>query len=372
VTDVLIVGGGPAGASLAILLARAGLRVELLDRARFPRDKVCGEGLMPAGVAALARCGVAAAGHPFRGVRYHCGGVSVAGPFPDHGGTPALGLGVRRYHLDHALWQAAAATPGVQAFAGVDVREVIIEAGRAAGVRTTAGDRPATLIVAADGVHSRIRKQLGLDRPARQSRAGLRRHFQLAAGQTPPEWVDVYLGHGSEVYVTPVGPSEVQVALLSSHGIRKDQYARIVTSHPRLASLLDGAAPSSELAGMHPLSGSARQGFAPGCVLVGDAAGFIDPVTGGGITQALTSSELLAHTLAANFPPSPATLEAFERKRHYLLADYRRLTSLVLGMAGRPFLTASMVRLMRLWPALFSHAIGVSGGIRRLLPGLPA
>jgi 2-polyprenyl-6-methoxyphenol hydroxylase-like FAD-dependent oxidoreductase len=91
VTDVLIAGGGPAGSSLAILLARAGLCVELHDRARFPREKVCGEGLMPAGVAALGRLGVTVEGRPFRGVRYHCGELSVEGEFPGSAGTPARG-----------------------------------------------------------------------------------------------------------------------------------------------------------------------------------------------------------------------------------------------------------------------------------------
>jgi menaquinone-9 beta-reductase len=372
VTDVLIAGGGPAGSSLAILLARAGLCVELHDRARFPREKVCGEGLMPAGVAALGRLGVTVEGRPFRGVRYHCGELSVEGEFPASAGTPAMGLGVRRYRLDRALWQAAAVTDGVRAFEGSEVEAVIVEAGRVVGARTTEGERRARLLVAADGVHSRIRKQLGLDCGGRRDRSGIRRHFQLAAGKEPPEWVDVYLGGASEVYVTPVGQREIQVALLTSEEVRKDDYARVIGGHRRLAELLAGASPASELAGMHPLSGAARRGFAAGCVLLGDAAGFMDPVTGGGMTQALMSSELLARSLAGRFPPAEAGLEEFERKRRKMLADYRRLTAIVLGMAGRPMVAASMIRLMRLWPALFSHAIGVSGGIRRLIPGLPA
>lgn len=371
-TDVLIAGGGPAGSSLAILLARAGLCVELHDRARFPREKVCGEGLMPAGVAALARLGVTVEGRPFRGVRYHCGDLFAEGEFPRSAGRPAMGLGVRRHRLDRALWQAAAAADGVQAFEGSEIEAVITESGRVVGARTAEGERRAKLVVAADGVHSRIRRQLGLDCTRRKHRSGIRRHFQLAEGKEPPDWVDVFLGGGSEVYVTPVGRREIQVAVLASEAVRKDDYARVIAGHRPLRALLEGASPASELAGMHPLSGAARRGFVPGCVLLGDAAGFMDPVTGGGMTQALMSSDLLAGSLSGRFPPAEADLERFDRKRRRMLADFRRLTAIVLGMAGRPMLATSMIRLMRYWPALFSHAIGVSGGIRRLIPGLAA
>ncbi len=370
-TDVLIAGGGPAGSSLAILLARAGLSVELHDCARFPREKVCGEGLMPAGLAVLGRLGVKAEGRPFRGVRYHSGAMSVEGEFPAFKGVPALGLGVRRYHLDQALWQAASAEGGVQAFEESEVEEAIVEWGRVAGARTRHGERRARLVVAADGVHSRLRRQLGLDGGAKSGRSGMRRHFLLGNGVEPPEWVDIYLDGRCEVYLTPVGRREVQVAVLASNGLRKSDYQRVVMSHRSLAAFLDGASPAGDLAGMYPLSGTARRGFAPGCVLLGDAAGFIDPVTGGGMTQALMTSELLAAHLACRFPPGEADLENFDRERRKMLADYRRLTSIVLGMAERPILAVAMVRLMRAWPALFSHAIGVTGGVRRLIPGLP-
>lgn len=370
-TDVLIGGGGPAGASLAILLARAGLSVELHDRARFPREKVCGEGLMPAGVAVLRRLGVAVEGRPFRGVRYHSGDVSAAGEFPRVDGALAMGLGVRRHRLDHALWQAASAQAAVQTIEASKVEGVILEAGRVAGLRTAHGERRARLVIAADGVHSRIREQLGLDGGVGSDRSGLRRHFRLAEGIAPSEWVDVYLCSGYEVYVTPVGRREIQVAVLGPKGASKDDYARAAVGHPDLARLLEGAEPSSDLAGMYPLAGSARRGFAPGCVLLGDAAGFLDPVTGGGMTQALMSAELLAAQLDTGFPPTEADLERFDRDRRKMLSDYRRLTSFVLGVARRPALAMQMVRLLRAWPALFSHAIGVSGGVRKLIPGLP-
>jgi hypothetical protein len=89
------------------------------------------------------------------------------------------------------------------------------------------------------------------------------------------------------------------------------------------------------------------------------------------MTQALMSSELLAAHLAGRSPADEANLARFDRERRRMLADYRRLTSIVLSMAKRPALAIAMVRLMQACPALFSHAIGVSGGVRRLIPGLP-
>src|SRR5688572_21078133 len=112
--DVLIAGGGIAGSALAIMLGRAGLTVELFERGHFPREKACGEGLMPAGVGVLTRLGLAEAvgGAPFYGVRYYADGLVAEGRFPAIAGVPATGRGQRRRQLDQVLFAAAAATPG--------------------------------------------------------------------------------------------------------------------------------------------------------------------------------------------------------------------------------------------------------------------
>ncbi len=125
--DVLIAGGGIAGSALAILLGRRGLTVELFERARFPREKPCGEGLMPAGVAVLQRLGLAEAvgGAPFYGVRYHLGDRTAEGRFPEIAGVPVAGRAQRRKRLDYALFQAAAVTPGVTAHTGTLVEALL-------------------------------------------------------------------------------------------------------------------------------------------------------------------------------------------------------------------------------------------------------
>ena len=134
-TDVLVAGGGVAGSTLAIALGRAGLRVELFERGEFPREKPCGEGLMPAGVAVLERLGLAGriGGTPISGVRYHFRDRIAAGPFPSVEGRAATGLAQRRHVIDRVLFETAAATPGVEVRTRATVSAPIVEGGRVTG-----------------------------------------------------------------------------------------------------------------------------------------------------------------------------------------------------------------------------------------------
>lgn len=374
VTDVLIVGGGVAGSSLALHLGRLGLEVELLERGTYPREKACGEGLMPAGVAALGRLGVEVEGARFRGVRYHLGALEAAGAFPRAAGTPAYGLGIRRRVLDEALFRAASRF--VRAECGVRVEGVVMDRGRVAGVKAGGAERRARLVVAADGVHSPVRNALNLSAPVRRKRTGVRAHFRLAPGAPAAEWVDIHLEGGREIYVTPLPRNEVLVAMLAGaegdFPAPRSGFAGAVRSNRAIAALLEGAEQISEAVGMTPLAGRAARRVLPGLALLGDAAGFIDPVTGGGMSQALLSAELLAAHLARKFPPGIEELEAFDRARERLLADYRILTAMVLRMAGREIPSRIALRALRALPGLFSYLVGVSGGVRRLIPVSPA
>ncbi len=365
-TDVLIAGGGPAGSSLAIGLGRAGYSVELHEKSSFPRDKPCGEGLMPAGVAALDRLGLRVEGAEFLGIRYHHEGLTAEGWFPKVAGMPEHGLCVRRLVLDRALFGAAARTPGVRAFEGSVVEALVFRSGAVCGARVNRTDRPARLVVAADGVHSRLRRLLGLEQLKSGTRYGLVAHFGLASGVHPGEFVDVYLGKRHEVYVGPLPGRELLVAMLAWRDWEGGGFMRTVSMHPRLAGILRGAKLLGEIKGVSPLSGEARARAVPGCVLLGDAAGFTDAVTGGGMTQALLSAELLAAHLQKRFSADVEDLLVFDRARQRMLADYRRLTAIVLAAAARPFVIPAMLRVLKAWPGLFSHAVGVSGGMRRL------
>jgi flavin-dependent dehydrogenase len=370
--DVLIAGGGIAGSGLAILLGRCGLTIELFERAQFPREKPCGEGLMPAGVGVLCRLNLAEAvgGAPFYGVRYYFGERVAEGRFPEIAGVPLAGRAQRRKRLDHALFQAAAATPGVKARTGALVEAPLIENGRVAGLLVNGEAHCARLVVAADGAHSRIRHQLGLNLPSRRKRLGVRAHFRMAAGQPQPPWVDVFAGRGYELYVAPLPERELVVAALADSQVWGDSAERAFhrwwRAEPRLASRLEGAEQVSPLMGSSPLTGRARIGVAPGVVLLGDADGFCDPITGGGMTQALVSAELLARFVVRDPERQEEWLGEFERARRRMLRDYRMLTQMVLWVADHRRLATALLFALKNSPKVFSHLVGVSGGVTQL------
>src|SRR3954470_2129243 len=215
---------------LAILAGRAGMTAHLFDAARFPRDKACGEGLMPAGVGVLQRAGLCeqVGGVRFGGVRYRGFDIVAETAFParprargadrSNGMAPAaFGLGQRRLVLDQALLAAARATPNVSVFEDARVEEVVRRAGRAVGLRIGGRDVRGRVIVGADGARSRVRVSLGLQAPPPlHPRWGVRVHFRLApdAGRAPADRVEIFVGAGHEIYVTPLPNDEVLVAAL--------------------------------------------------------------------------------------------------------------------------------------------------------------
>jgi 2-polyprenyl-6-methoxyphenol hydroxylase-like FAD-dependent oxidoreductase len=376
--DVLIAGAGPAGASLAIMLGRAGLSVELYDARSFPREKPCGEGIMPSGVAVLARLGLldAVGGTRVVGVRYHGWGLAAASPFPSVDGAPATMLAQRRLRLDAALVTAARATPGVRVFEDASVEGALVERGRATGLLVGGDLRRGGLVVGADGLGSRVRRSLGLDgraRPAstsrtsRASRVGLRAHFRLAAGRPAPDHVEIFVAGGRELYVAPLPEREVLVAALSEPGALGGQarsaMARWIAETPRLAELLDGAEPLTDVAGRAPVTGRARAGFAPGAVLLGDAARATDPLTAGGICHALVTAERLAAIVPRALAEGDAPLRRFDAERRRLLRAPALLTDGLLALMYRPVLARVTLRTMRRFPGLMRSLLGVAAGI---------
>lgn len=376
--DVVIAGGGPAGAALAMLAGRAGFSVAIFDSARFPRDKACGEGLMPAGAAALERLGLGdvTGGVRIEGIRYRGFGMVAETAFPPLRATPnvpAYGLGQRRLVFDQALWQAARATANVRAFEQAPVDDVVFRGGRAIGLQVGGQTVMAGVVVGADGARSAVRRASGLDQPsAVRPRWGLRMHFRLALDQAPPSFVEVFVGERHELYLTPLPGNEVMVALLSEPGGGDAPAAAVLRAfierHPALSARLRGAEPVSVARGRAPLAASARAGVAPGLVLLGDAAGFTDPLTGGGMAQALLSAELLARYLPrALAERDDEWLWRFDRRRRAMLRDYVWLTRVLVQAARRPWLSRATLGGMRAFPAFMRHLVGVAAGTRPLL-----
>ncbi|HZG05928.1 MAG TPA: FAD-dependent monooxygenase [Streptomyces sp.] len=312
--DLLVAGGGPAGLAAAVHGALAGMETVVVEPREAPVDKACGEGVMPSGVRALRELGVdlgPAGGRELRGIRYLDGARSVQAAF--RGGT---GLGVRRTALHRALWLRAAAL-GVRIVPGRvgDVRQED-------GAVSAAGWR-ARWMIAADGLHSPVRRALGLQaRRCGTRRYGLRRHYRVAPWT---DFVEVHWSARGEAYVTPVGEELVGVAVLSPVRCGFDAH---LERFPGLAARLAGP-PAGAVRGAGPLRQRVRRRVAGRVLLVGDAAGYVDALTGEGVALALASAEAAVRCLAAG---RPAAYEAAWRR---LSRRHRLLTTALVQAAGR-------------------------------------
>lgn len=330
--DLLVVGGGPAGLATAIHAARANLSTVVVEPRSAPIDKACGEGLMPGAVAALAELGVSVDGFPFRGIRYIDGSTSARALFR-HG----PGLGVRRTELHRALTNRATAL-GIPILAR-KVDEVVQdgESVRAAGLR-------ARYLAAADGLHSPIRRGLGLARPSpRPHRYGLRAHFAVAPWD---DCVQVHWAPHAEAYVTPVGPTLVGVAILTTD---RRPFADQLTLFSTLCDRV--GAPTGTVRGAGPLRQRVARRVAGRILLVGDAAGYVDALTGEGIAVALAAARELVRCVVRDEPA------AYETAWYRVSRTYRLLTEALVRARGAPRFAERIVPAAARLPRLFTAAV---------------
>lgn len=331
--DVLVVGGGPAGLAVAIGAARAGMDVLVCERRDGPIDKACGEGLMPAAVASLRRLGVDVPGQPIRGIRYLDATRCATAQFR-HG----PGRGVRRTVLHETLRDAALA-------AGVTICHRAIETIHQDADRVSADGIRARYLVGADGLHSRVRVAAGLDLPARgRPRWGLRRHFAVPAA----DLVEVHWAAGSEAYVTPVAQDIVGVAVLSA---ARGSFDEQLGAFPWLLERLAGAEPVSQVRGAGPLRQRTRGRVAGRVLLVGDAAGYVDALTGEGVAVSLATAEALVRCLVEDRP------DRYERAWSRMTWRSRALTAGLLWTRNRPWGAPAIVPAAARLPAVFARAV---------------
>jgi 2-polyprenyl-6-methoxyphenol hydroxylase-like FAD-dependent oxidoreductase len=402
VIDVLVAGGGPVGLATAIRCALAGLTVEVAEPRAAPVDKACGEGVMPAAVRRLAALGVTPDGYPLRGIRYLDGRHQADAPF-----RSAAGLGVRRTVLHAALAERAAAL-------GIPVRPVRVGAVEQHPGHVAAAGLEARYLVAADGLHSAIRRALegaavtpapriarsaggkeaggrgpggrgAVHRAAAAPRYGLRRHYRVAPWT---DMVEVHWADQSEAYVTPVAADVVGIGLLFARPDRDaarpagdgadnglpadarpgadpdgvtpsggagDGFAARLSAFPALLDRLSGAAPASAVRGAGPLRQDVRRRVHGRVLLVGDASGYLDALTGEGIGVGLAQAEALAACLAAGRPAD------YERAWRRASRPAWRLTAGLLWSRSQPLLAPRIVPAAQHLPWLFSALVNRAG-----------
>lgn len=337
-TQVLIVGGGPAGLAVAIEARRRGLEVVVLDARRPPIDKACGEGLMPDGVRLLHLWGVSVPGFPFRGIRYLDGEHVAEADFPG-----VEGLGIRRTRLHAALVDRAVEL-------GVDIHwGVKVEGFDGTVVQSTKGTWEAAWAVGADGLHSKMRGWAGIAvQERRPPRFGVRRHFRAEPWS---DHVEVHWSDGCEAYVTPVAKDEVGIALLWSG--EKSDFNELVQRFPVLERQVDSAEVLSADRGAGPLWQRVQRVTQGRLALIGDAAGYLDAITGEGLALAFQQASALADALEAE------DLGSYARShRRWARLPFNMIRTL-LFVERHPRVRRRVIRTLAREPKLFARLLAI-------------
>ena len=342
--NAFVVGGGPAGLAAAIGLRQKGFAVRVADGAKPPIDKACGEGLMPDTVRALQRMGVEVPSqdsYPLRGIRFVSGGAESTGDF-----SGGLGLGVRRTAL-HACMVAQAEKFGVQCLWNTPVTGLT-----AGGVQAHDQIFAADWIIGADGSRSRTRKWAGLeDSKKRAPRYAFRTHFRRAPWS---EYVEIHWSNAAQAYVTPVAHDEVCIVVLSE---QPNMRAEIIpTLFPDLAALLGTSPLLGAERGAITTTHRLRRVFRDNIVLVGDASGSVDAITGEGLNLGFQ------HALALPDALISGDISSYQ-KVHRKLQFRPSVMAYFLALLGRQkFIRERTFRAFAGDPTLFSNFLDLHLG----------
>lgn len=373
--DVVIVGGGPAGAFAALILARAGAKVRVFERARFPRHKLCGDTLNPGALAVLAghvdTAALVAKSDDIRGMLITGpGGVAVRAVY----GAGITGRAVTRQVFDEWLLRQAAEA-GAQVEDGVAVKGALVSAGQVGGVsvvRDGGGEaaHAGRLVIAADGRRSTLAFSRGLARqPARPRRWAIGGYFTDVTGCGTVGEMHVRQGHYIGVAPVPGGLTNVCVVMPHGTGDKPigppaDVIRARLDGDSSLRDRFANARAAGDPVMLGPMAMDTAGSGEPGLLLAGDAAGFIDPMTGDGLRLALAGAELAAavalEVLAGQLSPAVAHLELARRRREAFAAKWRfnrTLRSLVASPRG---VSAAAV-VARAVPSLFAGIIRYAG-----------
>ena len=343
-TSVLVIGGGPAGLAVAIAARKKGFEVTVADGAKPPIDKACGEGLMPSTMAALRELGVPICpgdGQVFRGIRFVDAATSVEASF-----SGADGFGVRRTVLHQKMVERAQEC-GISLLWNTPVTGLSSDGAVLGGTVMKA-----RWIIGADGIHSRVRRWIGLDANARQEiRFAQRRHYRVKA------WTDcmeIHWGQKVQVYVTPLSNDETCVALIS-----RDPRMRLGDAwreFSQLANDLRHAEPSSSERGAVTVTRRLGQVYRGNVALTGDASGSVDAITGEGLGLSFRQAIALAEAIGKG------KLESYKRAHRQLARRPHIMGRLLLLLDRYPSLRRRVLRCLSEDPELFARLLGAHLG----------
>lgn len=374
----MIAGAGPAGSALALELARRGCQVLLFDRARFPREKLCGDFLNPRCVALLEELGAAEAVRAracvVERMRVVCAdGGEFTAPYP----AGRAGLAIRRSELDALLAAKAASAPGVEFLEGMRAEDLLFEDGRVCGIRVRLrSGRSAALrarvTVGADGRNSVVAHRLGMIRKhARHRKTALGARYELA----PPEagTAEVFLGRRAYAIVNYLADGTANVSIVADHeevrGGRETldgTWRRLAARFPELGRRLSGARQAAPVCALGPLAQRAERAWFPGGVLVGDAAGFYDPFTGEGVCAAIEGARMAASAITRALANRDwDELSEYERLRRKALAGRFRLQRALQAVIQRERVVRMFVGALAGAPAAAAWLLGRVGDVRR-------
>jgi menaquinone-9 beta-reductase len=380
--DVIVVGAGPAGSSVAFHLAKAGIDVLLLEKSTFPREKVCGDGLTPRAVKQLVGMGIplqAADGwFPNKGLRIIGGGVRLELDWPELSSYPGYGLVRTRRGFDETLARAAQKA-GARLTEGVTVTGPVLgEDGRISGVtaRADGSERRyrARLVVAADGNSSRLSLAMGLrKRDDRPLGVAVRTYYTNPRHDDDylESWLDLWDGERllpgyGWIFGMGDGTSNVGLGLLNTsvgfgHTDYREMLTRWLAAMPPEWGLCEDNRTEPIRGAALPMGFNRTPHYTRGLLLVGDAGGMINPFNGEGIAYAMESGEIAARLIAQALGRPAAGAELVLREYPRVLKDayggYYTLGRKFVGAIGHPWVMKVATRYGMPRPALMRFTL---------------